>query len=85
MSEATEATQEPYIGGLNGVSTDGHDLAGEIIGTWISEVRQTRHGPMTFAFRIGADGTMEVTGTPASGSGVEMFRRSGLGAWGISR
>ena len=32
---------------------------------------------MRFRFRIGSDGTMDVTGTPANGSGADVYRRSG--------
>jgi hypothetical protein len=49
----------------------------EIVGTWTSEVRETKQGPMLFEFRIGSDGKMDVTGTPAKGSEAEVFRRSG--------
>ena len=50
---------------------------GEIVGIWTSEVRETKHGPMTFVFQIGSDRTMDVTGTAANGSGAEVFRRRG--------
>jgi hypothetical protein len=49
----------------------------EIVGIWKSEVRDTKHGPMTFEFRIGRDGMMKVTGTPANGSEAEAFLRNG--------
>ena len=45
------------------------------MGTWVSGERQTKHGPMTFVFRLEADGSLEVVGTPV-GRGEE-FRRSG--------
>jgi hypothetical protein len=32
---------------------------------------------MTFEFRIGNDGTIEVTGQPVSGSYADVFQRSG--------
>ncbi len=40
-------------------------------------MRETKHGAMTFKFRIGRDGTMDVTGMPANGSGADVFQRSG--------
>ena len=46
-------------------------------GTWVSDVRQTAGGPMTFTFTLGTDGRLDVLGTPAAGSDAEEFRRSG--------
>src|SRR5206468_670305 len=47
----------------------------EFVGTWVSGERQTKHGPMTFVFRLEGDGYLEVIGTP-TGPGEE-FRRYG--------
>jgi hypothetical protein len=49
----------------------------EIAGTWTSGVRETKHGAMTFRFRLGSDGLLEVIGIPTSGSSADVFRRSG--------
>jgi hypothetical protein len=48
----------------------------EFVGTWVSGQRQTKHGPMTFVFRLEGDGYLEVIGTPVGGGGEE-FRRYG--------
>ena len=61
-------------------STDGAsgaDLSTKILGNWTSEMRETKLGPMTFNFRFGNDGTMEVTGTPKYAADKELFQRSG--------
>ncbi|MBX6315634.1 MAG: hypothetical protein IRY99_22380 [Isosphaeraceae bacterium] len=52
-------------------------LAEQLVGTWVSEVRETKWGPMRFEFRIGADGLFEVIGTPAGPSPEEVYRRRG--------
>lgn len=49
----------------------------EIVGVWISGVRETKRGAMSFEFRIGSDGVMDVIGRQAYDSAVETFRRSG--------
>jgi hypothetical protein len=49
--------------------------AQEVLGTWISEVRETGQGPMTFTFRLAADGSLEIRGQPdAKGAGKEYLR-----------
>jgi len=53
------------------------DPPGLIVGTWLSEVRQTDGGLMTFSFHIGDDGRMEVTGSPVPPSTGKIYRRSG--------
>jgi hypothetical protein len=57
--------------------TSGADLPMKILGNWTSEMRETKHGPMTFNFRFRNDGTIEVTGTPVYAAGGELFQRSG--------
>jgi len=51
---------------------------------WISDVRQTNQGPMSFVLRLGGDRNLEVVGTPVTPGGEE-FRRSGkfslAGGW----
>jgi hypothetical protein len=49
----------------------------EVVGTWVSEVRQTGYGPMRFTFSLGEDGSLGVVGTSVDASGGEEFRRSG--------
>jgi hypothetical protein len=51
-----------------------HDL----IGNWMTEVRETKSGPMTFVFRFANDGTMEALARPAEGSGAKELRRNGM-------
>jgi len=53
------------------------DSPGEIAGDWFSEARETAWGPMRFEFRIGDDGRIGVTGTPAGAPGGEAYRRDG--------
>src|SRR5262245_12744945 len=48
----------------------------DITGTWVSEIRQTSLGHMTFVFRLGSDRQLEVVGTPVTPGG-EAYRRSG--------
>jgi hypothetical protein len=55
----------------------GKDLAEAIQGTWVSEVRETKWGPLIFEFHAGSDGRFELTGTPVDPSGDEVYRRSG--------
>jgi hypothetical protein len=52
------------------------ELPAAILGTWVSGVRESPEGAMTFVFRIDAD-RIEMTGTPVEGSSAEVFRRSG--------
>ncbi len=42
----------------------------------MSEERDTKYGRMSFLFRLGADGRLEVLGTSAA-SGATEYRRSG--------
>jgi hypothetical protein len=53
------------------------DQSTKLLGIWKSGVRQTKYGPMTFEFRFGGEGELKVTGSPAKGSGGEVFRRKG--------
>ncbi len=52
-------------------------LPSQIIGTWTSNVRDTLHGAMWFEFRVGEDGSFEVTGTPTAPTTEKVFQRSG--------
>jgi hypothetical protein len=48
----------------------------DVVGTWRSEVRQTRRGLMRFVFRIG-DGRLEIVGNLKDTSVGEEYYRSG--------
>ena len=62
----------PAVAGEEGWPAATEDL----VGTWVSEERDTKYGRMSFEFRFGADGHLEVIGTPAAAGGGE-YRRSG--------
>jgi hypothetical protein len=49
----------------------------ELVGAWVSDVRQTDRGPMEFEFRWTEEGRLEVTGTSESGALDAEYRRSG--------
>jgi hypothetical protein len=47
-----------------------------IVGTWISDIRETKEGPMIFAFRFASKGNLAITGTPTEAS-QPTFHRAG--------
>jgi len=50
---------------------------GDVVGTWVSDVRPTAHGPMSFRFRLAADGNLEISGK-SEGTAREIdYHRSG--------
>jgi hypothetical protein len=65
--------EEPAPGGARALRS-----SGEIVGTWVSEVRQTIRGTMSFVFRFGNDGHLDINGTPVGAATGEVFSRNGL-------
>jgi hypothetical protein len=53
------------------------DLARELVGTWISEVRDTEWGPLRFEFRFDENSRFSVTATPAESSETDRYDRGG--------
>jgi hypothetical protein len=49
----------------------------EIAGAWVSEVHQTKLGPMAFVFGLASDGRLEIDGTPAGPAAGAPYHRSG--------
>ena len=49
----------------------------DIVGTWVSDVRETGWGPLRFEFRFETDGRFTVVGTPVDSEGEAPYRRSG--------
>jgi hypothetical protein len=63
---------------LNAVALNkASDLPAGIVGTWVSETRDTNRGLMHFEFVIGANGTLDVFGAPQDGAAEKEFRRHG--------
>ena len=52
--------------------------AAQVTGHWLSDVRETKLGPMRFEFGIHPYGSFEVAGLPAGTSAGDTYRRSGL-------